>query len=413
MTTPSTLRIAWRNLGRNWKRTFLALAAIGMGQFAFLATSGLVHGYAEQFFDSVTGPLIGHIQIHAPQWRDDRSIDLAIPELDAALAQIREDPQVAHASPRIFAPVLAALTEDGFMGMVVGVDGLSESHASGLLAGHALSEKLGRRRVLVGRSFARKHDIEPGMELAVIGQDVDGSIANDLFQVSDVLSSSVEVVNNLGIVMSLADAQELLLLTDQAHEIVVHVNEPDTIDATVTRIASLPALAGTEVLSWQEIAPHIVTMIRMMGAYRYIILFIVFIAAAAGIANTMLMSTYERTHEIGMLLSLGCGPGRLAKIIATEAVVLGQLGVILGSALGIGLVALTSGSGIDYAALGGAESSYEGAFKGIQISSRVFLQLYPGDVIAGMAAMLLISFMATVWPLLRIVRLEPMEALRS
>lgn len=413
MTTASTLRIAWRNLGRNWKRTVLALAAIGMGQFAFLATTALMHGYAEQFFNSVTGPLVGHVQVHEPKWRDDRSIDLAIEDLEAVLGGIREDPQVDHAGARIFAPVLVALTEDGFMGMVVGADAASEAHPSGILAGLELSDKLGDRRVLVGRSFARKYDIEPGMEIALIGQDVDGSIANDLYQVSDVISSAVELVNNLGIVMSLADAQDFLLLTDQAHEIVIHVKEPDLLDKTVSRISSLPALAGLEVLSWRKIAPQIVSMIEMMGAYRYIILFIVFIAAAAGIANTMLMSTYERTHEFGMLLSLGCRPARLARIVATEAIVLGQLGVILGSALGIGLVLGTSGSGIDYAALGGGESSMEMAFKGIQLSSRVFLELHPSDVIAGVVAMLLISFLAMIWPLLRIVRLEPMEALRS
>ena len=67
----STFRIAWRNLGRNRKRSALACAAIGLGQFAFLATAAIMHGYADHYFDSITGPLVGHVQVHDPAWREE------------------------------------------------------------------------------------------------------------------------------------------------------------------------------------------------------------------------------------------------------------------------------------------------------------------------------------------------------
>ena len=412
MASASTPRIAWRNLGRNLKRTFLALTAIAVGQLAFLAVTALINGYGEQFFKSVTGPMVGHIQIHAPEWRDDRSMDLTLGDLKRTIAEIQQDPQVDHVSPRIFVPVLVALAEEGFTGMVVGVDPAVESHASGLLAGARLAEQVGRHRVLVGRTFARKYDIEPGMEIAVIGQDVDGSIANDLFIVSNIIDSPVAAVNSLGIVMSLDDAQELVLMQDQAHEIVIHVSEPEMVNDIAARLSSLPILRDAEVLPWREIVPQFVAIIEMMGAYTLIILLIVFIAAAAGITNTMLMSTYERTHEFGMLLSLGCGPGRLSRIVAVEAIMLGLLGVAAGTALGLGFV-LLSGSGLDYAALGGSDTSYEVAFQGLQLSSLFIPKIYVGDVVAGVVAVLLTSFVAALWPMLHILRLEPMEAMRS
>ena len=413
MASASTLRIAWRNLGRNRKRSLLGIGAIAIGQFAFLATAALMNGYGEQYFNSVTGPLVGHIQIHAPEWRDDRSIDLTLGEIEATLEAVRADPEIEHAAPRVFAPVLAALEEDGFMSMVVGVDPAAESHPDGLLAGIQLADAIGRNRVLVGRNFARKHDIEPGMEIAVVGQDIDGSIASDLFTVSEIISSPVAIVNNLGIVVSLEDAQELLLMSDQAHEVLVHVKDMEALDETITRLSVLPALSDTEVLSWREIAPFVVTMVKFIGVYSYIILFIVFIAAAAGIANTMLMATFERSHEFGMLLSLGCRPGRLSKMIATEAALLGLIGVAVGTVLGVGLVLLTAESGIDYAALGGDQASYEVDFKGLQASSHVFPRITPIDVLAGVVAVLLTSFISVIWPILHIGRLEPMEAMRA
>ncbi len=201
MAASSTLRIAWRNLGRSRKRSLLALGAIAIGQFSFLAVAALMNGYSDTFLDSVTGPMVGHIQVHAEEWRDERSLDLVLDDVDTKLAEIRSDPGVANASARIYAPTLAALSEDGFMGIVVGIEAEAETHASGLLPIGTPPGSLEDGNVLVGRGFARRHDITPGMELALVGQDVDGSIASGLFTVVDTVASSVEIVNSLGIVM--------------------------------------------------------------------------------------------------------------------------------------------------------------------------------------------------------------------
>jgi ABC-type lipoprotein release transport system permease subunit len=412
MISASTLRIAWRNLGRNKRRALLALTAIAVGQLAFLAVAALMNGYGRQYFNALTGPFVGHAQVHAPEWRDDRSIDLTLTDLHSTLRMIRGDPQVDRASPRIYSPVLAALEEEGFMGMAIGIDQVAESHTGGILGDEALAKLLGGRRVLVGINFAEKNNIEPGAEIALVGQDIDGSIANDLYTVSAVIPSQVDVVNNLGIVMSLDDAQELLRMPDQAHEIVIYVEDLDRLNETVTRLSSISILKGTELLPYQDLVPQFMAMLEMVDLWALFILFIVFIAALAGIANTMLMSTFERKHEFGMLLSLGCGPGRLSRIVAAEALLLGVTGVAIGTALGLGLVLLTSQSGIDYAALGGNESSYEVAFRGLQLSSHVYPVLYLKNVLIGVVAVLMTASIAVIWPMLHLVRLEPMEAMR-
>jgi ABC-type lipoprotein release transport system permease subunit len=411
MAAVTTMRIAWRNLGRNRKRSVLSIGAIAVGQFAFLAVAALLNGYSDDFVDTITGPLVGHIQIHAPGWREDRSTDLVIEDVDTVLSEIRSDPAILNASARIYAPVLAALTQDGFMGVVVGVEATAESHADGLLPG-GVGDSLGEGRALVGRGFARKHGIGPGDELALVGQDVYGSIASGLFAVADSIRSPVELVNGHGVVMSLGDARDLLGMGTEAHEIIVHVRDMDAIDAAVARLSSLPSLTGYEVLSWREVVPQLVAMANVMDGFLMIILGVVFIAAAAGIANTMLMSTFERSHEFGMLLSLGCGPGRLAGMITVEAVMLGLIGVGAGTALGMILYAVTSVTGLDYAALGGS-ASYEVAFQGLQLSTLVHPKLYAADVAAGLTAVFLTSLVSVVWPIARIVRLEPMEAMRS
>jgi ABC-type lipoprotein release transport system permease subunit len=412
MAATSTLRIAWRNLGRNRKRSLLALTAIAVGQLAFLSVAALMNGYVEDFYGSLTGPMVGHVQVHAPGWREDRSIDVTLDGVAATLAEIRADPEVANASARVYVPVLAALAEEGFMSFVVGVDPAAESHASGLLPGESLSESMGRGRVLVGSGFAERHGIGPGTELALVGQDIDGSIASGLFAVGGIVSSPVDLVNSMGIVMSLEDAEELLAMSDQAHEIVVHVLDRDSLEETVARISSLPTLDAAEVLPWREVVPQLVAMIDMMDGFLLVILLIVFVAASAGIANTMLMSTFERKHEFGMLLSLGCGPGRLARMVTIEAVALGLLGVAVGTVLGLAFVLVTSRTGLDYATLGGG-GSYEVAFRGLYMSSIVAPKLHVSNVAAGVVAVFLTSLVSVIWPIARIVRLDPLEVMRS
>lgn len=414
MAATTTLRIAWRNLGRNRKRSLLALGAIAVGQFAFLAVAAFMHGFVDDFYASITGPMVGHIQVHAPEWRDKRSLDVVLEDVDSMIEEIRSDPDVAHASARIYAPVLAALTEEGFMSVVVGVDPEAEAHEQGLLPGDGHAAAVGNGSVLVGRGFADRYEIEPGAEMAIVGQDVDGSIASALFTVEDVVRSPVELVNNLGIIATLEDAQEAFAMYGQAHEIIVHVRDREVIGESLSRLAALPSLSGAEVMRWEDIVPEIVGMVGMIDAFLLIILGMVFIAAAAGIANTMLMATFERTHEFGMLLSLGCGPGRISRIIVVEAVLLGLMGVAVGTALGLVFAGVTSQTGLDYAALSGSSTeTYEAAFKGMQLSSFSYPRLAAFDVVAGVVAVFLTSIVSVIWPVVRVLRLEPMEAMRS
>lgn len=413
LMSATTLRLAWRNLGRSRRRTAMAAGAIGLGQFAFLAVSALLRGYGDQFLASLTGPLVGHAQVHAPGWREDRALERTIPDLDATLARLCADGDVDIAMPRLYAPVLAARESEGFMAVVVGVDPEAEAHPAGLLGSAAVAAQLGPRQVLVGQVLARQEGLAPGTELAVVGQDADGAIASELFRVVGILPSAVDLVSTQGVVVTLAAAQEFLRVPDQAHEIVLRTRDPDHLDGLLARLRSLAGMAQLELLPWYELASQLATMVRMMDAYVLIILAIVCVAAAAGIANTMLMSTYERTRELGMLLALGCGPGRLGTVLLVEAVLLGLVGAAGGAAAGGALVWATATHGMDYAALGGSGDAYEMSFQGLHLSSVVYPRLYLGDLGAGTVAVIATALVAVAWPAWQVLRLEPVTALRT
>ena len=407
----STFKIGWRNLGRNKKRTALALLAIGVGQFALLASNGLMRGYADNIRLAITGPMIGHAQVHAPQWREERALDLYLDGLSDILTEIRADPAVGSAAARIYGPALVAPQQDAFIGIVVGVDVDAESEPYGLLSG--LDEPLKPKHVLLGHRLAKKAGAEPGMEIAVVGQAADGSLANDLFIVQDIIRSPADLVNQSGVVMSLAEAQTLLVMPDQAHEIVIRATQSGQAEGIVERLRQDPVLAGLEISPWTEIVPELVVILKTSDYVGYFVVVIVFIAAVAGIANTLMMATFERMHEFGMLLALGSRPRRLVHMIVIEAVLTGILGVIIGTALGYLFVVATADSGIDMASWGGSGEVKDMAYKGLNLPLHVFPRLEFSDTLLGLVAVLFTALVASLWPAWTAARLEPMEAMRA
>ena len=119
--------------------------------------------------------------------------------------------------------------------------------------------------------------VTPGSELAVVGQGKDGSIANDLYTVAGVIPSAIDLVNRQGVLMSLADAQQLFVMPDEASEIILHATRPE-------RRASWPGVRRCRSggAPWQDVVPELVAILELADVSSYIVLIFVFVAAAAG-----------------------------------------------------------------------------------------------------------------------------------
>jgi len=410
MAAASTLRIAWRNLWRNRRRTALALAAIGLSQALVLCYDGMLRGYGDWLVATITGPMLGHAQAHAKGWRKDHAMDRTLRGISRTVAALRGNPEVISASARVYAPALAALGEEGFAVLVMGLDPAAESRPMGLLAGSR--QGLGGRRVLMGRALADLMGAKAGDVVALVGQGADGSLANDLVTVAALVETPVDQVNRLGVLMDLGEAQELFAMPDEAHEIVVHGRDPERAGQLAARVAALPELAGAEVLDWKVLAPEMVSLVELVRIAWVLVLALVFVAAAAGVANTMLMATFERTHELGMLLALGTRPARLVSMIVVESLALGALGALLGTALGGAVVLVFQRTGLDYAQLTGGGPS-QLSFAGLNWSLRIYPRLAFADVARGVVAVVATSLLASLWPAARVARLQPAQALRE
>jgi putative ABC transport system permease protein len=337
-------------------------------------------------------------------------MDKTVRGVSGIVAALRRDPEVAGVDARVYAPALAALGEEGFAVVVLGVDTAEASRPSRLLEG--VTTPIGGRRVLMGRLLAEQMGARQGSEIALVGQGVDGSLANDLFTVAALIDTSVDLVNRQAIVMPLGEAQELFAMADEAHELVIYARDPARAGPLARHVSQLPELAGVEVLDWQTAAPSMNDLVKLIQVMWVFVLLLVFAAAAAGVANTALMSTFERTHEFGMLLALGTAPSRIVGMILLESLALGATGALLGTVLGGGLVAWAYRTGVDFAALTGGGPSSVSAF-GMSFTLIIHPRLAPIDIIRAVLAVMVTAIVASVWPALRAARLQPARALRE
>jgi ABC-type lipoprotein release transport system permease subunit len=201
-------------------------------------------------------------------------------------------------------------------------------------------------------------------------------------------------------------------MPDEAHELIIHSRRPDDVAALARRLSALPSLTGAEVLDWQALAPEMLSLVKIVDLAGALVLVLVFLAAAAGVANTMLMATFERTREFGMLLALGARPSRIIRLVLAESIALGLMGALVGSAIGMTLVAITHRTGIDYAVMTGGGPS-ELSFAGLRWSLRFYPTLLASDIIRAVGAVLITSIVASLWPAVRAGRLQPVRALRG
>ena len=406
--------LGWRNLWRNPLRTLLALLAIGIAQFVLIWIDSFLNGYEALIQKELTGPMIGDLQIHHPTYRRDPAIDKTLSGVDELESGLRDLPHVAQVLPRIYVPVLLSRQQEGEAGLVVGLDFSRENGPGNLLEGLTSDRFPGPREAVMGNGLAREMHIRPGDEVALMGQGSDGSIASELLKIKGIVSTASDPVNQNGLIMEISVVRALFNLENQAHELIIHTDGLVRPDDIRSRIHKMPGFGNLETMTWRELSPHLADLLNVFRGANLIVLTLVFVTTISGVANTLFMSTFERTHEFGMLLSLGCRPERLNRILLFEAMIQGILGGLVGTLCALLVVMHQSHGGIDLNSfLPGNEQRLSLSIEGLKLTFVIFPKFSPIDPINGFAAILVTSMIACWIPARRMNRLEPAEALRA
>jgi putative ABC transport system permease protein len=296
---------------------------------------------------------------------------------------------------------------------VTGIDPERESRVSRLKSlvrqGTFLAED-DTNQALVGRLLARNLRVGIGDELTILGQGRDGSIAATVVEIKGIFNSGIDDFDRASIQIPLKTFQEVYDMNGAIHELVIIANslsDVDPIKKTLqAELSTLNTGNDLAILDWNELMPGLRQSIEMdliSGLIFYLLLVVV---VAFSISNTFLMAIFERTREFGMLMAIGTSPGRLTKVLLIESMSMTGIGIAGGIIIGCLLTLYFQVHGVDISGASELLSQFG-------ITGRIYPRLSWISAISGPLAVLIITFLAALYPALKVQRMKPVEAMRA
>lgn len=406
------LKLAWRNIWRNKRRTFITAASILFAVFFASFVRSIQKGTWDNMIDNVVNFYFGYAQIHQDGYWAEQSLDKAFPidkKLQALPAEIGSLEEVV---PRIESFALASFETNTHGVLVVGIDPSKENAmtklSSRVTEGKYLADN--DQDVMIGVGVAEKLGMQLGDTLVLISQGYHGVNAAGKYAVKGLVKFGSPNLNKQLVYLPLAEAQYFYGAEGLVTSAALKIKSKSEVDNTVKAVkASLPA-GEYEVLNWEQMIPELVEARELDTASNMIILFILYILIAFGIFGTVLMMVKEREYEFGVLTAIGMKRGKLAGIIWLETLIIGTIGTILGILFSAPIVYYfhknpidTSGLGEEYTATYekfGMEPVLPAAFEWSIFTEQAIIVFF------------IVTLMA-IYPFWQIWKLKPVEAMRG
>lgn len=412
-------RIGWRNLGRNRKRTFITALGLGAGYFAVVFIVGWADGLKAEMVENGTGILTGQLQVHAADYRPERSLYDTIggrdgADVSALLEAVVSDPAIEAAAPRVYAGGLVSSGESTSAAMIMGVDIELEPRVSRILTGIEEGQvpRPGRNEIAIGHEMARQLEVGMGDEVVLVVPAADGSMGNDLFRVAGIYRSGMTELDNAYALVPIDSLQTLVVLDPgRIHEIAAATTDAWLAPEAAERIAEALAPTGPngldlEVVPWTVLRPDMLDYTRLLESWYFIVIGVVFTIAIFGVANSMLMATFERRREFAVMLALGTTPVQVVLTVLYEALALGVLSLLVGAAVTFPLMMWWHNAPLDLSFIYGDFTMF-GAL--MRPTLRVEYNLPMAVWAAG--ALLFTAFAAALYPAARAARVPPADTL--
>ncbi|MBW2090757.1 MAG: ABC transporter permease [Deltaproteobacteria bacterium] len=398
-------RYAWRNLWRNKRRTGITLAAVTLNTAILIMVYALMDGMIKHTIDSATNVVIGEAQAHAASYRDDRSFYKNLPDPSSLLEKAAEHD--IGAAPRSYGYGLVSVGSKSagavFWGIDPGIEKKVFDLSDNIEYGRFLSDQP-EQGIVLGKKLARSLHASVGTEIIVVVQAADGSLGNELYTVTGILKSVGDSIDRGAAILHQDDFRELFVSGGRVHEIAF--NSRGKIPAEDIAALMSPTGQGVEVRTWRELLPMLNDMVRLFDTVIWIFTAIFFLAAALGVMNTMLMATYERIREFGVLKAIGASPWRIVGNMASEAFVLSVTAAVIGLALGLLGTYYFETVGIDTSVFAG-----EFSFSGVAFDPIWRAVFSIKAVVIPVVVMCVMCTIASLYPAIIAARLDPVRAI--
>ncbi len=402
---PLLATLGWRNLWRHPRRTFVILFAITLGVWFMIFSAAMMIGIVEQQLQDTIFNLTGHAQIHHPKYRDDPAIEHSLPAPSKALLGVLKSSEIKQWSTRIRVPAIVMSERESRGISLVGIDPVREQGLSFIgnpvVDGRDL-ESINDKGLIIGRRMAEKLETRIGKRVVIMTQDKNNEVADRGFRIVGLFQAELEATETAYVFTGLKTAQKLLGMGDEISEISLITSSREGLDPLVARLRV--ASPDLESMSWQELEPLVVVAMDFYEAFMVYWYLIIFAAMGIGLTNTMLMSVFERTREIGLFQALGMRPRFIVGQVLMETLMLLVIGVAIGNLTGWLTTNVLLADGIDLSAFAKGTAQFN-------MASTMYLTLRANDLIQINVLVIALGLLASLYPAVKAARYVPVEAI--
>ncbi len=345
-------KLAWRSLWRNKRRTLITVSSVLLAVMLALFMRSMQIGSYEMMIQGGVSQ-VGYMQLQDTGFWENKSIDQAFVYNDKLKKIIKDDERIKLSIPHLESAALASSGTRSKVVMTIGTLPAEEDQVnhlkSKMIYGDYLSEK--DMGVLVAQELAeylqiitydtiiKSGDTSINIKmlndtLVLLGQGYQGVSAFGKFPVRGILKFGMPEMNKTFIYTSLYNQQltfspyipglvtQVLLWTKDGKHL-------DEVSASISQSAG----KSMTVMQWRDMLKTMMQEIQSDNVSGIIMLAILYIIIAFGIFGTVMMMTEERRREFAVMVAVGMRRSRLMRILATESLIVGMLGVLIGCIL--------------------------------------------------------------------------------
>ena len=398
-------KLSWRNLWRNPTRTNVTILAVSLCIAVLIIFQSMIVGLIEKAKFTTTNLVIGEVQVHAEGYLDDRSIYKSLQNTEEIHLIAKENNiglvERSYGFGLISSGTKSAGTQ--FWGINPESELQHFDFANHIDKGNFLTNT-SLKKIVLGRKLASSIAADIGTELVVFVQGADGSLGNELFYVAGILKNMADNVDR-GAAMILREDFDILFSTNNLiHEIAL--NSKGRFESEEIQKLLSARTADVDVETWQQLMPTIALLTEKMSVFMRTFFSLIFgIAASLGVMNTMIMSTYDRMREFGIIRAIGTTPWRILKQVSLEAILLTTIASVIGAVVGLSIALYFQKYGFDVS--GGGNMSFGGVVMDPVWKGSVSV----GIVLLPVVLLMLVSIVASIYPASIAARIKPVEAI--
>ncbi|BBN83577.1 hypothetical protein PA25_35620 [Pseudoalteromonas sp. A25] len=464
------IRLAWRNLLRNTKRSSVTALGITLGIGFCITTLAIMDGLSHDLITGTTQGQVGHIQVHEQDYLAKRQLQQTIENNSQVLLELRDLNSVKAAAARLYSFGYLSKDDKSIGVSLLGVEPKHERQVTSLAeqivdgsfiseptpwpkgqalseAQLALDEQLTEQaianafaeldgldttsnelqlhtnelidtlaplpftlpQVVLGVKLAKNLQANVGDEITLLFETAQGAQQSLQLQVAGISRQGTDLIDRTRMIFHLEDLQKLLQLPNQSHEIAISTMNLQKVDFAQQVISDVlgSSYPQLSVQTWSQLRPDILALIQSNQALMGTLVFIIFLIAGVGVMNAMLVSVMERRKELSLLKALGLKGPNVVWLVTVETLVLTFVASIAGLAMGIVLGSYLQKYGWDISQFG------EFSLAGVGMTSALKAKLTLNNLLIPVIVMFVIALLAALYPAFSAARLEPAQGMRA